>query len=162
MYYMLDAKIPSWPWIKVSLTSRSSVLQPRVKRRDRTSPPPHPQLPPSLFNPPPPLGTLHSPSCPTIHFLSHVATQPATSLVSERMKTEPKLDICLGDRAALSRGEDEVMAESGFKGLGQTQRQRGQSEAARCIQADVAASRLCQQDRLFTVAANELELWPVG
>lgn len=52
----------------------------------------------------------------------------------------------------MSRGY-EVMAVSYFLCLRQDgERRPGRSEG------DVAISCLCQQDRLFTVAANELEL----
>lgn len=65
----------------------------------------------------------------------------------------------------MSRGY-EVMAVSNFKGLRQTHEREKQEEEDRektelcgCRKlGDVVSSRLCQKDKLFTVAANELEL----
>lgn len=111
--------------------------------------------------------TLHCPSRPTTHFQSHVVTQLAASLISKRKekrrkkKRELKIAICLSDRAMMSRGY-EVMAVSNFKGLRQTHETEGRREDWAVRLGDVANFHLCQQDRLFTVAANELELWPFG
>lgn len=144
--FCFSSKIPPWPKIKVSLTSFFYVLQPRVKRRDL------------LFSPNAPLSKS---SCAT-HFQSHVATLLAASLL--RRRKHRKNAICLSDRAMMSLGY-EVMAVSNFKGLRRTWRRMTERRLnwalPGCRKSDVVNPCLCQQDELFTVAANELELWPL-
>lgn len=83
---------------------------------------------------------------------SHVATRQAASLAE-------KLPFVLVT-VMMSRGY-EVMPVSNFKGLRQThqrEKDREKTELLGCRKGDVVNSCLCQKDKLFTVAANELEL----
>lgn len=91
MYYMMDAKIPTWLKIKVSLISLSSVLQPRVKRRDLLTPPPTP----------PQLSIVQDVLQTTSQWRAVI--QLAASLFSRRKHTK-KIYICLNDRAMIARG----------------------------------------------------------
>lgn len=140
MYYMLDAKIPPWPQIKVSLTSLSpQFFGQESKRRDLLSSPLRCSFVQVVLQPTP---SRNQAGCITRRCRKKAEKSPFV------FATEPQCHVVC-----------EVMAESNFKALRQTHETGGQRGAAG-LRSGWRSEPLCRQDRLFTVAANELGLWP--